>query len=202
MQRGAGHVQQRKVHKVWPPPPVAVLELEHRRVVDAPVEQDAARAPSRASSRRSGPTGPSRATRGRARARPLRSRSGASSSESSKTFRLAINYFARAGEIEIPGPKKREAKQHATIAARTLIELSATTAHGDLELAKQQAALARRLMLRYNVRFGWHAPALLLSRLQAANGPGRQREGEARQGHGPDHLRELRTRQQKILAQP
>ncbi len=56
---------------------------------------------------------------------------------------------------EIPGPKKREAKQQATIAARTLIELSATTAHGDLELAKQQAALARRLMLRYNVRFGW-----------------------------------------------
>jgi RNase P subunit RPR2 len=55
----------------------------------------------------------------------------------------------------MPGPKKREAKQHATLAARTLIELSATTAHGDLELAKKQAALARRLMLRYNVRFGW-----------------------------------------------
>jgi RNase P subunit RPR2 len=37
-----------------------------------------------------------------------------------------------------------------------LLELSASTAHHDLDLAKQQAALARRLMLRYNVRFGWN----------------------------------------------
>ncbi len=44
---------------------------------------------------------------------------------------------------------------HATNAARALIQLSASTARDDFELAKQQAALARRLMLRYNVRFGW-----------------------------------------------
>lgn len=51
--------------------------------------------------------------------------------------------------------KKKETKMQATIAARTLLELSASTAPDDMELAKEQAALARRLMLRYNIRFGW-----------------------------------------------
>jgi RNase P subunit RPR2 len=55
----------------------------------------------------------------------------------------------------IPPVKRKEAKRQATIAARTLLELSASTAHDDLELAKEQAALARRLMLKYNIRFGW-----------------------------------------------
>ena len=36
-----------------------------------------------------------------------------------------------------------------------MLELSASTAHGDLDLAKEQAALARKLMLKYNIRFGW-----------------------------------------------
>ncbi len=44
---------------------------------------------------------------------------------------------------------------HATRAAKTLLELAASTAQDDLGLADQQAALARRLMLRYNIRFGW-----------------------------------------------
>jgi ribonuclease P protein subunit RPR2 len=55
----------------------------------------------------------------------------------------------------IPAIKKKESKRHATTAARTLLVLAASTAKDDLDLAKQQAALARRLMLRYNVRFGW-----------------------------------------------
>jgi RNase P subunit RPR2 len=55
----------------------------------------------------------------------------------------------------IPGIKRKEAKNQAMIAARKLIQLSASTAHEDLDLAKRQAALARKLMLRYNVRFGW-----------------------------------------------
>jgi RNase P subunit RPR2 len=55
----------------------------------------------------------------------------------------------------IPGIKKKEVKRQATAAAKALLELAASTAHDDLDLAKQQAALARRLMLRYNVRFGW-----------------------------------------------
>ncbi|HEV2390440.1 MAG TPA: hypothetical protein VGS04_06930 [Nitrososphaerales archaeon] len=54
-----------------------------------------------------------------------------------------------------PHPKRKEAKREAAIAARKLIELSASTAHDDLDLAKKQAALARRLMLKFNVRFGW-----------------------------------------------
>lgn len=41
------------------------------------------------------------------------------------------------------------------MSAKALLELAASTAPGDLDLAKQQAALARRLMLRYNIRFGW-----------------------------------------------
>ena len=36
-----------------------------------------------------------------------------------------------------------------------MLELSASTAHADLDLAKEQAALARKLMLKYNIRFGW-----------------------------------------------
>lgn len=56
---------------------------------------------------------------------------------------------------EIPPIKRKEAKHHATIAARKLLELSTSTAHDDATLAKQQAALARKLMLKYNVRFGW-----------------------------------------------
>jgi RNase P subunit RPR2 len=56
---------------------------------------------------------------------------------------------------EIPPIKRKEAKRQATIAARTLLELSASTAHDDLDLAKEQAALARKLMLKYNIRFGW-----------------------------------------------
>jgi RNase P subunit RPR2 len=69
-------------------------------------------------------------------------------------FRLAINYFARASE-KIPAIKKKEAKRQATAAAKILLELAASTAQEDLDLARQQAALARRLMLRYNVRFDW-----------------------------------------------
>ncbi len=37
-----------------------------------------------------------------------------------------------------------------------MLQLSVFTAHEDLELAKSQAALARKLMLRYNIRFGWN----------------------------------------------
>jgi RNase P subunit RPR2 len=51
--------------------------------------------------------------------------------------------------------KRKETKRQATMAARALLELSVSTAHEDLDLAKKQAALARSLMLKYNVRFGW-----------------------------------------------
>jgi RNase P subunit RPR2 len=55
----------------------------------------------------------------------------------------------------MPPIKRKETKRQATVAARTLLELSASTAREDLDLAKEQAALARKLMLKYNIRFGW-----------------------------------------------
>jgi RNase P subunit RPR2 len=55
----------------------------------------------------------------------------------------------------MPPIKRKETKRQATIVARTLLELSASTAREDLDLAKEQAALARKLMLKYNIRFGW-----------------------------------------------
>jgi len=64
------------------------------------------------------------------------------------------NYFARQARI-IPAIKRKEAKKQATVAARSVLKLAAATAGEDLPLAKRQAALARRLMLKYNVRFGW-----------------------------------------------
>ena len=55
----------------------------------------------------------------------------------------------------MPPIKRKETKRQAAIAAMSLLELSTSTAHVDPSLAKQQASLARKLMLRYNVRFNW-----------------------------------------------
>lgn len=55
----------------------------------------------------------------------------------------------------VPPVKRKETRRQATAAARALLELSVSTAHEDLDLAKKQAALARRIMLKYNIRFGW-----------------------------------------------
>ena len=54
-----------------------------------------------------------------------------------------------------PQVKRREAKKQAKEAAWDLIHLSVATSHVDPSLAKEQAALARKLMLKYNVRLGW-----------------------------------------------
>jgi RNase P subunit RPR2 len=55
----------------------------------------------------------------------------------------------------MPPIKRKETKRQAAVAAKALLDLSTATARDDLVLAKQQAALARKLMLKYNVRFGW-----------------------------------------------
>jgi RNase P subunit RPR2 len=52
--------------------------------------------------------------------------------------------------------RKKEAKRQAAIVARTLVQLAVSTANEDLDLAKQQAGLARKLMLRYNISFDWN----------------------------------------------
>jgi len=38
--------------------------------------------------------------------------------------------------------------------AKLLTESSVSLSHSNLQLAKEQAALARRIMLRFNIRFG------------------------------------------------
>ena len=51
--------------------------------------------------------------------------------------------------------KRKQAKNEARNVARELLELSLSTGRSDAELAKRQAALARRIMLKFNVRFDW-----------------------------------------------
>jgi RNase P subunit RPR2 len=53
------------------------------------------------------------------------------------------------------GVKKREAKKEAARIAQDLIETAAATAVHDLELAKDQASLARQVILKFNLRFDW-----------------------------------------------
>ena len=51
--------------------------------------------------------------------------------------------------------RKRKPKAEAGEVAQRLLELSVSEAAKNPELAKRQADLARRVMLRFNVRFGW-----------------------------------------------
>ena len=46
-------------------------------------------------------------------------------------------------------------KEEATNVARNLIQAAVSTAGNDLGLAKEQAALARRIMLKFNIRYPW-----------------------------------------------
>ena len=39
--------------------------------------------------------------------------------------------------------------------ARNLVRSAVSTAGGDLDLAKEQASLARRVMLKFNIRYPW-----------------------------------------------
>ncbi|MDV3293582.1 MAG: RNase P subunit [Nitrososphaerales archaeon] len=50
---------------------------------------------------------------------------------------------------------RRDAKADAEKAARALLESSVKTSREDLALATKQADLARKVMLRYNVRFDY-----------------------------------------------
>ena len=51
--------------------------------------------------------------------------------------------------------RKREAKNEALKVAQALIQLAVLTAATDLALAKEQASLARRIMLKFNIRYDW-----------------------------------------------
>jgi RNase P subunit RPR2 len=51
--------------------------------------------------------------------------------------------------------KRKEAKKEATVIAQGLIETAVATAGKDLQLAKSQASLARKIILKFNLRFDW-----------------------------------------------
>lgn len=51
--------------------------------------------------------------------------------------------------------KRKEAKREAARIASNLVETAAGTATSDPDLARRQAALARRIALKFNVRFDW-----------------------------------------------
>lgn len=51
--------------------------------------------------------------------------------------------------------KRREAKREAAKVARVLILQAAESALEDIDLAREQASLARRIMLKFNVRYEW-----------------------------------------------
>ncbi len=50
---------------------------------------------------------------------------------------------------------RRDAKADAEKVSRTLLESSVKTSREDLALATRQADLARKVMLRYNIRFDY-----------------------------------------------
>jgi RNase P subunit RPR2 len=53
------------------------------------------------------------------------------------------------------GVKRTEAKREAARIAQNLIETAQLTASRDLDLAKDQASLARQIILKFNLRFDW-----------------------------------------------
>jgi RNase P subunit RPR2 len=63
--------------------------------------------------------------------------------------------FARGRSV-----RRSEAKREAARIAVELLETATNTALQDLELAKKQAALARRLALKFNLRFDWRLKGL------------------------------------------
>ena len=59
--------------------------------------------------------------------------------------------------------RKKEAKREAAQVAAALIELAVATAPSDFGLAREQASLARRMMLKFNVRYDWRLRRLAQS---------------------------------------
>lgn len=51
--------------------------------------------------------------------------------------------------------RRKEVKREATELARGLIEMAIITAGSDIALAREQASLARRIMLKFNIRYDW-----------------------------------------------
>ena len=52
--------------------------------------------------------------------------------------------------------RRKETKREAVQVAETLIDLAVATAPTDMDLARAQASLARKIMLKFNIRYDWH----------------------------------------------
>jgi ribonuclease P protein subunit RPR2 len=79
-------------------------------------------------------------------------------------------------------PAKKETRDEASALVRLLVESSVATAPVDLEMAKRQAALARRLRLRYNIRPGMPHKAFTCKGCKGLLVPGVN--ARVRLGHG------------------
>jgi len=77
---------------------------------------------------------------------------------------------------------RRKAKADAETVAKSLIEYSIKTSAEDLALAKRQAELARRVMLRFNVRLGYPSKRFICRGCKKLIVPGVN--ARVRLGHG------------------
>ena len=80
--------------------------------------------------------------------------------------------------------KRREAKREAARIASNLVRTAAGTAASDPDLARHQAALARRIALKFNVRFDWSLKRFYCHGCKGLLYPG----VNARVRLGPDHM--------------
>ncbi|HYC12194.1 MAG TPA: hypothetical protein VEC02_06000 [Nitrososphaerales archaeon] len=82
--------------------------------------------------------------------------------------------------------QRREARDDAAAVARLLTESSVVIARTDMELARRQAALARRVTLKFNIRFGPSLKRFTCSGCKSLLVPGIN--ARVRLGHGKPAL--------------
>ena|SRR2546428_5566439 len=86
-----------------------------------------------------------------------------------------------------PSLNKKESKADATKMARELLQLALKNSTSDLDLAKKQAALARKLLLKFNIRLDGKLKKYYCHGCKQLIVPGLN--ARARLGHGPSILR-------------
>ena len=94
--------------------------------------------------------------------------------------------------------KRKEAKREAARIASNLVETAAGTATSDPDLARRQAALARRIALKFNVRFDWRLKRFYCHGCKGLLYPGVNARCPIGPGpHAHHHLRRLQSREQE-----
>ena len=82
---------------------------------------------------------------------------------------------------------KKDSKADATKMARELLLLAINNPASNLDLAKKQAALARRLLLKFNIRLDWKLKKYYCRSCKQLMVPGKN--ARVRLGHGTTVLR-------------